>query len=350
MTRRNIDYSKFGSYDFLMDRKFKKWVLSKGENKELEQYWHNVMERYPDQSGLIMEAKKAAEGLASPVKTALSDRKSVVWSAIKSEISDRPDSETPLLRIRPLYKRVLPYAALVFLISGISVGIWMDRHEQPVQVTAGYGESRKLILPDSSEVILGANSSVTYYKSPNRKNIREVWVEGEAGFHVKHLNKNPSKIKDNERFIVHLKNSVDVEVLGTVFNVNDRRGKAAVNLESGAVRLSTPSIRQLMLSPGQTVVVNQKTGALLEKEKAPSVQRKWENNTLLLNKTSIKELIEIMKDNYGINILLESQTALERKIDGVLPLNDAEKALLILSSITDTQISKKQDVIVLSPR
>lgn len=345
-----MDYSKFGSYDFLMDTQFKKWVLSKGEDEELEQYWQDVMGRYPDQAKLIMETKKIAEGLASPVKTALTDRKSAVWSAIKSEISDHPVSKTPVVRIRPFYKMVLPYAALVFLVSGISVGIWMSQRQQPIQVTAGYGESRKLVLPDSSEIMLGANSSVTYYESPNPDHIREVWVEGEAGFHVKHLNKNPSKIKNNERFIVHLKNSVDVEVLGTVFNVNDRRGKAAVNLESGAVRLSTPSIKQLMLSPGQTVVVNQKTGALLENEKAPSVQRKWENNTLLLNKTSVKELIEIMKDNYDMNILLPSPTALERKIDGILPLNDGEKALLILSSVTDTQISKKQDVIVLTPR
>ncbi len=57
---------------------------------------------------------------------------------------------------------------------------------------------------------------------------REVWIEGEAFFSVK-----PSSVP--RAFLVHTASNMNVEVLGTTFNVVDRHGRMQVVLNSGKV-------------------------------------------------------------------------------------------------------------------
>jgi ferric-dicitrate binding protein FerR (iron transport regulator) len=71
-------------------------------------------------------------------------------------------------------------------------------------------------LPDNSTVILNANSSLRYQENWEAELLREVWVDGEAFFSVVHTH-------NHQRFRVNVTDDLKVEVLGTEFNVKDRR-------------------------------------------------------------------------------------------------------------------------------
>ena len=97
---------------------------------------------------------------------------------------------------------------------------------------------------------------------------RQVWLEGEAYFQVQ---KKPSTV---EKFIVHTR-QVDVEVLGTRFNVNTRRQRAVVSLEEGKVRLSVhggdaavlEKKSAMIMRPGQVVVIGVDRKASINSDK-----------------------------------------------------------------------------------
>src|SRR5690606_15777064 len=111
-----------------------------------------------------------------------------------------------------------------------------------LQCTTGYGETRKINLPDGSLVVLNANSELKYESNWQQAPMREVWLQGEAFFEV-------VKTTEEKQFIVHT-GSLDVEVLGTQFNVHNRHQKVQVVLSSGKVKLQ-PLERQesLLMNP-----------------------------------------------------------------------------------------------------
>lgn len=115
------------------------------------------------------------------------------------------------------------------------------------------GRQFQVTLPDGTKVWLNAASSLRY---PTRfsGDDRRVEVTGEAYFEVFSDKKKP--------FFVHINNSVQVEVLGTVFNVNayDNESNISTTLLEGSVRIAhavprTPleknASEHVILQPGQ---------------------------------------------------------------------------------------------------
>ncbi|MCD0489826.1 FecR family protein [Pedobacter sp. MC2016-14] len=350
MTPNSKDYADYELYDFLMDLHFKKWI-SADEGSDIDKYWKRVMELYPGKKDMILQARQIA-GLTKAGNEKPGLRKSI-WENIEREINTGVAEETQLsvfeMKPKHRFKNIVRYAAAA--VVACCVCIWLiERKSSPVLLNSGYGESKELLLPDGSIVQLGANSSISYEELLTEGKNREVWISGEAKFVVKHLNTNPKAIKATERFIVHMKDGVDVEVLGTVFTVNDRRAKATIDLESGAVKVTSPSGKNILLKPGESVELKISSSPVIKKEKHRPVVHQWQNNTLVLHGTTIKEIIAIMEDNYGIKIRIDANELLLKKLDGILPLDDEQKALMILGSITDSQMLKEGDVIVFSAK
>ena len=76
-----------------------------------------------------------------------------------------------------------------------------------------YGETKRILLPDSSTVLLNANSSISWSTQWKQVGKREVNLKGEAFFDVRKMN--------GMQFVVQ-SGGMKVKVLGTVFNVRNR--------------------------------------------------------------------------------------------------------------------------------
>lgn len=118
--------------------------------------------------------------------------------------------------------------AAVLLAGGLTTVSLSKRLAQPVTVVTQLGERSQVVLPDGTKVWLNSSSSVEYV-APFFSRQRRVKMEGEAYFEVEHDRRAP--------FVVST-NGLDIEVLGTRFNIrNDDNGhRVTTVLLEGAVK------------------------------------------------------------------------------------------------------------------
>lgn len=337
MANKIKNYSNYQLFDFLLDADFKNWILHPDD--DLNAYWREVSDRYPEQRQLIEKATQLVRNLPVAKQQPTTDRSRKLWDRIEEEITVAPVTVHHSSKLKPYLLRYTKYAAILVAVVGGFVLIRNATQTRKITVATGNGENKEVILPDGSMVQLAPNSSVSWYSNINDQSQREVWAQGEAEFTVKHINQHPQLIKKGERFVVHLPQSIDVRVLGTVFNITERRGEAAVYLKSGSVRI-TRNKQELLLQPGESAVTNKLTRELRLDKSIPKLQHEWENHILILNKTKISTILRLINDSYGVRLTVEDPLLLNRDIDGAIPLDDLEKALRILSSVTGTEVVK----------
>ena len=150
------------------------------------------------------------------------------WKKVEEVIA----SETPVRKIN-WFKSIAIAASVVLVVAS---GVWyLATHNVEGSSNlykTGFAKTKKITLPDGSKVTLNANSELKLSSNWGDKGDRQVWLEGEAYFEVE------KKLATHQKFIVHTKD-IDVEVLGTKFNVNTRHEKAIVSLEEGKIKLSS---------------------------------------------------------------------------------------------------------------
>lgn len=105
-------------------------------------------------------------------------------------------------------------------------------------IKTGYGNQQIVTLPDGSEAILNAKSSVVYNED-SWENERKIYLEGEAYF----------KVKKGEKFTV-ITNSGSVEVLGTEFNVFATDAIFEVKCHEGKVKVTSKDHVSTILTQG----------------------------------------------------------------------------------------------------
>lgn len=328
--------------DLLTDESFKAWVKGTAD-ESVAQHWEQLAQSSLEIKELIQEAVPLIKSLSVPVNKKQSGSRQLVWSAIEAELNKKP---MPVRR-RPVLKIAVAAAVMALL----AVGVWkINRHSAyssgRQQQTTVMAERKQLVLPDESVVLLGANSSLSWQPGWRQGQAREVWLKGDASFDVKHLNRDTANVHAHERFLVHIDNNVTIEVLGTVFLVRNRRGKTIVSLESGAVKVDVTGahLQQLLLKPGETVEVNKEhAGAFNMLTQSDSIATQWRSGIQQLNNTSVQDIVQIMEDNYGRSIKVGSPELLNKRVDGVLPLNNEKQALMALSSILDASIREEKD-------
>ena len=226
-------------------------------------------------------------------------------------------------------------AALVF-------GVWRfamrtRRPEEMAVIRTGFGEIKNVLLPDSSVVVLNGNSSMRIPSQWTDTGGRQVWLEGEAYFQVQ---KKPSEA---QKFVVHTK-EVDVEVLGTRFNVNTRRQRAVVSLEEGKVRLSMNGVvtsvmekkAGLVMRPGQVAEVDEDLQTKVNEDKDVTTRSGWTRHEFHFDHTSLGEIAHIVQDTYGYEMVMEDSSMLEKQISDaggvrVTDVQDLVKVLIVAS-------------------
>ncbi len=145
----------------------------------------------------------------------------------------------------------VPVAALAFYLYGEAQrpGEWFEAY-------APYGKTLRVVLPDSSEVIINSGTKLIYPDKfgPDR---RQVFLAGEGYATI---------TKDPERPFVMSAGEVDVRVLGTKFNLKSyaEDSEVEVTLVEGSVEMDTKfgeNDRTVRLKPGELVKLDKRTGA-----------------------------------------------------------------------------------------
>ena len=243
-------------------------------------------------------------------------------------------------------------AAFILLIGiGISVYYYLDVQNKGVmQITSGYGAIKRVSLPDSSVIVLNGNSNIRFSKKWKEDQPREIWLEGEAFFNVKHLNKT-KVVSPGEHFIVHVKN-INVEVLGTSFDIRQRRDRTVIVLNSGSIKASyNDGKSDLLMVPGDMVTFFTKPETPVAKTRTePGEFSSWTDKKLIVNNTSVKEIFHYLEDTYGKTIRVEDTSIINRRIEGTIMLDNLDDALFVLSKVLNVKIYNNDSTIIIKSK
>ncbi len=247
--------------------------------------------------------------------------------------------QTPKAGKRIYLQTWLRVAAI--LVIGMPVLYLMYNWLNPTveQISSISGESHLSVeLVDGSKVELNANSDLTYpeeFKGNNRR----VVLTGEAFFEIEKDSSKPFTITANE---------VNINVLGTSFNVNaNSLDSVEVQVETGRVEMNYGE-NSLVLNPDETGVYYKLTGKLFKREKKVISSHFWRNRRLTFKRTSLQDVVRALNSLYEVNIRLEGNQVADKKINVRFEDEDIAVILDVIANSLDLEVDHlKNDTIIL---
>lgn len=224
-------------------------------------------------------------------------------------------------------------------VIALALGMYTLRGHGSVLHTA-FGEIKENKLPDGTEVIVNADSRVAYSPGWKDGKDREVWLMGEAFFHV-------SKTPLKSRFIVHT-GHFDVIVTGTRFNVVNRQGKANVMLQEGSVTLHMMEGRELKMTPGDFAEYSDHR--LVKRSVKPDSLIAWKDHKLSFDDTPLRDIASIIKEQYGVNVRLENEAVANKTVSGIMPNDNLNILLKSLEATADFAVIRRGGEIIIQDR
>ena len=321
--------------DLLADESFLSWYF-KTDSREGKD-WQQWMESSPDRQELVQQAVNLLNTTRIQEKEITGQQLMVAETALMAKIPDAALApvKTPLLSPR----RWMAAASILLILTA---GLFITKSFLPgrPQISSGYGQLLDRQLPDGSEVTMNANSRVSY--SPGWKDgaDREVWISGEAFFHVR---KTPLK----SRFIVHT-DHFDIIVTGTQFNVVNRGEHNNVMLKEGSVIVHGQDGKELNLAPGDFVEFDKK--ALKKMPCMTDCAMAWKEHKLMFDNTPLRDLVTIIHDQYGVDVRLQESQAGSKTISGIISNDSLDTLLQALEATGDFEVERKGDSITIRAR
>lgn len=203
-----------------------------------------------------------------------------------------------------------------------------------------YGETKNILLPDSSTVLMNANSRIVWDSEWKGKGTRRVSLYGEGFFAVK-------KVRGSN-FVVE-SGGVKVNVLGTVFNVRSRRGAVDIFLESGKVNLelSEAKPRTVPMIPGNSVHYNkEKKDLVMVQSSTLTRSASWVDGMLVFENESLANILSRFEELYGKKFQIKNQALLDKRLDLSLPYSNWDLISKALKISLQVEFIEKQDTIM----
>lgn len=337
-------YIAYTLEDFLQDDVFVKWATA-GEqgSTATDQFWQSFTSVYPSSAEHFHQALGIIRSYRRQDFHSNEDNRHQLWEQIRESIEQTPSSaETRRIKwFRPWMRAAA--AILVIVVTGY---LAVQRYVVRKQVIAtDYGEKRTLTLPDNSVVILNANSSL-HYGSWDTSAPREVWIKGEAFFDVTHINKDNGHIRPHERFLVHI-DDITIEVLGTSFNVKNRRGKTNIGLVTGKIKVdytgNAARKRALVMLPGDYIEYGGDSLLRNQKLVRPEKLKDWTKPEIVFTDASLAEIIETLQDNYGYTVAVSNEKLKDLKIAGEINVANVDELLTVISTTLNVRVDKSSE-------
>lgn len=327
-------YKDYNTNDFLNDPAFWNWVMEEG-NPENRLFWESFSESFPEKQSEISRAKQEVIRLNTPGNALPYMRVHALWSTIVRDTS-------PKVRVGIVIKlKSFRFAAAVAGILIVSSILCLYLFQSPYYVVkTGYNARKEVKLPDGSRVTLNSNSELKYLKFENNKP-REVWIQGEGFFQVSHK-------KNSQKFIVHT-NDLDVKVVGTTFNVNNREERTDVVLSTGAISLGIKgSGKEVMLTPGEMVHYKRGTGAVRKRPANVKKYTSWKENYLVFENDSLEYIFDVLRNNYNLRIEAKDPEILRKRFTATIQADQPELLLKGILQAHSLKLTRKKGYILIS--
>ena len=201
------------------------------------------------------------------------------------------------------------------------------------QLQVPYGKRAFLKLSDGTSLWINTGTTVTY-PTTFANNKREIFVEGEVFAEVYHDSKRPFIIKTEK---------LDVQVLGTVFNVSAYKEDKQTNvvLVSGSVNVKPKNGKSTIIKPNQIFAYTDQASTLRNVEVENYIS--WHDGNYIFHNEPIENILLRLSRYYNVTMKLPSNPS-GISCSGKLELKDDLTLLLNgLSEITSMSFAVKDN-------
>ena len=190
MFNKYLDYTED---DFINDPDFQDWVID--PNAEKAHFWEAFFEENPHKKQAAELARKFFGNISFKEDF---PEENVIERSLAKHLDDIDRLEQAKIISLSRRARLLKLARVAAVLAGviltISALLIVRKKDTPVIVKTEFGKVKYVSLPDSSVVVLNANSTIRYSKDWSKSKIREIWLDGEAFFNVRHINADTNNI------------------------------------------------------------------------------------------------------------------------------------------------------------
>ena len=354
--KRFSDFIDFTAEELAANESFQAYVFRTDEKAIA--FWNGFMKAHPEKVAEIREAshllslltfrgtKMRTQEKQSELRrllASLSLHQTKEDGTEKRKGAGYPATWAERLLYIPLTKMAAAASAIAVLCCG-----WFylsPAGVREVTYQTGYGEKATYVLPDSSVVTLNGNSRLIHKDDWSDDCAREVWLEGEAFFDVTH-----KTTRGSARFIVHIP-GMDVEVLGTTFNVFNRQDKANVILNTGKVKVRIASKKDtssVVMVPDEVLEFSRKDLTVTKKRVKAEVLTSWRNEVLIFENTPLSRIGEMIEDTYGVEVIFSEGVDTTEELAGTVPAEKLETLLNVLAKSSNLHITRQHNQLIIS--
>jgi ferric-dicitrate binding protein FerR (iron transport regulator) len=382
-------YQHFSEEDLMNDALFQEWIIRPDAQKDA--FWNGFLQAYPEKSGTVETARQLLKHLAFKEDWP-SEQK--VQMSLEQALSAIRKNGSPTGKLRPIYRKwwMAAAAAVLLLLAG---GWWFvqgsHNKQQPSiaatpkvpdiapggnkailtladgtqvvldsanngaltkqgnvtviklddgqlaynasststsaltynTVTTPRGGQYQLVLSDGTKVWLNAASSLrfpTAFVGSERK----VEMTGEGYFEVAHNDKKPFLVRAG---------GMDVEVLGTHFNINAYEDEGAVKttLLEGKVRASAANGQAVVLKPGEQARLFDGDAQLSKRNNADLDEViAWKNQMFVFNSAPLASVMRQIERWYDVEVEYQGHIPQDRFIGTITRNTNLSEVLKVL--------------------
>lgn len=206
-----------------------------------------------------------------------------VDKALNDFKNNQLQKDVKVIKMNPMRKiwRIAAAVAVIFVASYFYIST-LDE-----SVSTKYAERSEVRLPDNSEIILNADSRITY-SDKNWSKERNVSLQGEAFF----------KVAKGQKFTVATKDGL-VTVLGTQFNVENRKGFFEVSCYEGLVSVTFKGKETKLPAGNSFMAIN---GEVLKTESPENSIPSWMSNESTFKSIPLKFVLNELERQYNIEV------------------------------------------------
>lgn len=255
-----------------------------------------------------------------------------------------------LERKKPVRTEWLKYAAVAALLILTAGGTYwftntytLRSSTEMAEMFVPYGETREIVLPDSSRVWVNAGSTLLYPSDFKKMNSRTVYLTGEASFRVQ---------KNKEKPFIVKTLGLDVQALGTVFTVKSYAGEryTTATLEEGCVKVSLKenSGRSYILKPSEQLIYSHDDYSVRMNQVDLSAYKMLRKGYLIFENVSFQEMVSTLEKKYGVTFQYNA-TQYGNELYNVkfAPTESIEDVMEILRQLIGIQYIIKEKHIIL---
>ncbi|MGB3850029.1 MAG: FecR domain-containing protein [Tunicatimonas sp.] len=318
----------------LRDETFFQWVHR--SDPAAVDYWENWLVQHPEHRETVADAARLVRGIPFAPQKLSEEQVHRAWLDLQARLPHESASQP-----KPFRRVWLRAAAAIALLALAGSLVWWksSREIERTVYTTAYGETRLVHLPDGSEVILNAHSRLTYQRRSDSTPRREVWIDGEAFFTVKHLGDTIPV-----PFVVHTPD-LRVQVLGTKFNVNTRRGRTQVVLDRGKVALRLPTQKTTPMQPGELAEYTAQASQVQKKAVDTELFTAWRDRRLKFDDTPLSEVALVLEENYGVRVVFDSPSLRDKRVTGEISAQKIDTILRALSTLFSISVARSGNTV-----